>query len=30
MRLFRQTEARRWSDVMERVAGELAAFRDEH
>lgn len=28
MRLFRQTTARRWDDVMERVARELAAFRD--
>jgi len=28
MRLFRQTRARQWTDVIERVAGELAAFRD--
>jgi hypothetical protein len=28
MRLFRQTKARRWQDVMERVAGELAAWRE--
>lgn len=28
MRLFRQTTARRWDDVMERVAAELAAWRD--
>jgi tetratricopeptide (TPR) repeat protein len=29
MRLFRQTKARRWDDVMARVAAALAAFRDE-
>ena len=28
MRLYRQTAARRWDDVIERVAGDLAAFRD--
>jgi Flp pilus assembly protein TadD len=28
MRLFRQTRARHWQDVIERVAGELAGFRD--
>lgn len=28
MRLFRQTRARQWDDVIERVATELAAFRD--
>jgi hypothetical protein len=28
MRLFRQTRARQWTDVIERVAAELAAFRD--
>jgi len=30
MRLFRQTEARNWSDVMERVAEALRAFASEH
>lgn len=30
MRLFRQTQARQWDDVIERVAKELAAFRDKH
>lgn len=28
MRLFRQRRARHWPEVIERVAGELAAFRD--
>ena len=28
MRLFRQTKARQWQDVIARVAAELAAFRD--
>jgi hypothetical protein len=28
MRLFRQTQARRWDDVMARVAQELAAWRE--
>jgi hypothetical protein len=28
MRLFRQTRARQWTDVIERVAGELQTFRD--